>query len=61
MNEYQRAKLQLEDNKCPTCSGLGYCEDAGFGDIYYNTWKCSNCNGTGLLTKKEAHGYSTSK
>jgi DnaJ-class molecular chaperone len=62
VNSYQQAKLELENTRCPTCDGLGDCDDAGPGDIYFETWICPDCRGTGLKpTLKETHGYSTSK
>lgn len=38
----------LEETKCPDCYGYGKKNDAGPGDISYNEWVCSRCQGTGL-------------
>ncbi len=55
MNEYEKLKAELEKKRCKACGGSGVCDDADLGDIFFRTWKCPNCNGTGLLTisKKE--------
>lgn len=38
----------LEARKCPTCGGLGRCNDVEPGDIAYREWACPSCKGTGL-------------
>jgi DnaJ-class molecular chaperone len=51
MNELQRLREELKNRTCPTCHGLGHCDDADLGDIFYRTWTCPDCNGTGLKTE----------
>jgi DnaJ-class molecular chaperone len=48
MDNYQQKLQALQNKKCETCSGTGECNDADFGDMYFNTWKCLDCNGKGL-------------
>ncbi len=48
MNQYQNEVQKLEQCKCTYCSGTGKLDDADFGDIYYNTWECQYCKGTGI-------------
>lgn len=38
----------LLEQRCETCQGSGECDDADLGDIYYNTWQCSVCKGSGF-------------
>ena len=38
----------LEEQRCPQCHGIGKCDDADFGDIFYNEWVCPACGGTGM-------------
>lgn len=45
---YQDEKRKLEARKCKTCDGIGKCDDADFGDIWFREWDCADCNGTGL-------------
>lgn len=54
MNEFHRLEEQLELSRCPTCRGLGKCDDADFGDIYYNEWTCPTCKGTGINPESTA-------
>ena len=49
MNKYQKAAEALDNKKCPVCDGLGKCNDADLGDIYYNEWTCKSCQGTGVV------------
>lgn len=51
MSEFLDLKKQIEEYKCPICSGNGIITDAECGDIYFNTWKCIECGGTGLKTQ----------
>jgi DnaJ-class molecular chaperone len=53
MNNYERAVKALNDKKCPVCRGLGKCDDADLGDIYYNEWTCKACAGTGIKKGKQ--------
>jgi hypothetical protein len=32
---------------CMKCQGMGILDDCQAGDIYYNTWECDACKGTG--------------
>lgn len=48
-NEYNRREEELEDLKCPVCSGSGTCDDADVGDISYNSWTCKLCSGSGIV------------
>jgi len=41
-------EIATKELKCPTCKGLGNCDDSEPGDISFNTWVCKDCNGTGL-------------
>lgn len=57
MSQFQDAVKELTDAMCKTCSGLGECDDADAGDIYYNHWPCLDCDATGfkdvlILTRK---------
>ena len=47
MSDYQYALNALEQLKCPTCQGRGKCDDADLGDISFNTWTCTSCEGHG--------------
>lgn len=53
MNKYEKLEKELEKMKCPTCHGLGKCDDADFGDIFCNTWTCPDCKGTGIKKEKK--------
>lgn len=48
MNDFQRAKQNIEVIKCPTCKGLGKCDDASPYDMIANYWICPTCKGTGV-------------
>lgn len=48
MSRYFEIKQELEECMCPVCFGTGESNDAEPGDIRYDTWECSHCNGTGL-------------
>ena len=48
MNLYEQEAKKLKDKKCKACDGTGEQNDAGLGDMYYNTWTCSYCNGSGV-------------
>jgi hypothetical protein len=54
MSEYLRRAALLEEERCPGCYGLGKCNDAEPGDIYYNEWVCPACNGSGVTPKAAA-------
>jgi len=47
-NEYSKLKEELKNKKCKTCGGLGQCDDAEPGDIWFRTWECPVCKGTGI-------------
>ena len=53
MNKYQELEKELERLKCKKCHGLGTCDDADFGDIYFNEWTCPDCNGTGIIEEEK--------
>jgi DnaJ-class molecular chaperone len=53
MNEYDKQKANLEAIRCKDCGGLGYKDDAGLGDIFYKTWECPTCKGTGIKVAVE--------
>lgn len=38
----------LRDNKCMLCFGRGKVNDAEPGDIFFNTYECPSCYGTGF-------------
>ena len=48
MSAYHKILKQVEECRCENCGGLGTCDDAEPGDIYYNTWECTECKGSGL-------------
>lgn len=48
MSEYHRRLKELQDSRCPTCYGNGECDDAEAGDMFFNTWTCPTCKGTGI-------------
>jgi hypothetical protein len=45
---YQLALAALEAIKCETCHGSGSTNDADFGDMYYRTFVCATCGGSGI-------------
>lgn len=48
MSEFQEMREELEKRKCTECQGLGECDDAEPGDIFFLKWTCEACKGTGL-------------
>lgn len=48
MSTYQNLVDEVLSLRCLTCGGLGEYDDAGFGDISFNTYKCTACKGTGF-------------
>jgi DnaJ-class molecular chaperone len=56
MNQYETLKKELEEKKCSKCGGLGNCDDAALGDIYFNRWTCEACKGTGIEIKNVERG-----
>lgn len=50
---YRNLKRHVEDMKCPVCYGGGSCNDAEPGDMSFNEWTCTACNGTGCSVSKE--------
>jgi len=48
MKTYDELLKELEDRKCAKCSGTGSCDNAEPGDIYFSTWPCVECDGSGL-------------
>lgn len=51
MSKFHELKQELEECACPECFGVGEWDDAEPGDIYFNTYKCSYCEGTGINPK----------
>lgn len=47
-SDYEKQLKQLEKKKCKLCYGSGERDDAEPGDIYYRTFICPICKGTGL-------------
>ncbi len=47
----EKAVHALEECTCKTCGGLGECNDADDGDMYFKVWPCQNCDGTGWNPK----------
>lgn len=47
-SEYQKLKQKVKELECPKCRGLGTWDDASEHDIWYNTFKCEECGGTGI-------------
>lgn len=47
MSKFEDELASLEATRCPTCKGAGALDDADFGDIFYRTWKCNDCKGSG--------------
>lgn len=52
-NNFKQAQKHLENNKCKKCDGLGELDDSDCGDMYYNTWKCDACGGTGMIAPED--------
>lgn len=52
MTPFEEAMKNLDDARCQRCLGYGTIDDAAPGDISYNTWKCSKCDGTGFKNGK---------
>lgn len=50
MNQYKTNLAAVKASKCNACDGLGECDDAGPGDMYYNSWTCVQCGGSGLAS-----------
>lgn len=48
MTKFLDLKEKVDSLRCPTCHGLGEYDDAGIGDITFNTYRCSPCRGTGF-------------
>lgn len=48
-NEFEAAQEYLESIRCTVCNGSGECNDAEPGDIDYNSWTCTECNGEGVV------------
>lgn len=48
MSKYYELLEELKSAKCPDCRGMGEMDDAEAGDVYFNTWVCTSCHGTGL-------------
>ncbi len=48
MSEFQNLIDEVSSLKCPTCGGLGEYDDADFGDIAFNIYRCTACKGTGF-------------
>lgn len=48
MNAYQALEAMVALRQCPTCKGIGQCDDLEPGDMSGNTWTCTDCSGHGL-------------
>ena len=48
MSKYQEELQKLENSMCQTCQGSGEMDDAEPGDIFYNTYNCCKCGGSGF-------------
>ena len=53
MSQFDDAMSELEAKRCPTCKGSGALDDAEDGDIFYHTWTCDHCNGSGFKPEKK--------
>jgi DnaJ-class molecular chaperone len=49
MSEYKDMLESLKAKECSECHGLGMCDDAEPGDIGYNEWVCTFCQGKGYI------------
>lgn len=66
---YSKLESALEKAECNTCGGIGECNDAGPGDMYFNSWVCHACKGSGICpslvkplpTKEEMRAASRKK
>ena len=55
-SQYYLDLKEIKEKRCPTCYGSGEIDDAEPGDIGYNEWTCTLCDGSGYyphMTKEE--------
>ena len=52
-SDFSNAMDHLLDLRCDKCKGHGWIDDAERGDIYYNSYPCPECGGTGWNNKKD--------
>lgn len=52
MSAFDEAMDELEAKRCTTCKGVGTLDDAEDGDIFYSTWTCDHCDGSGFKPEK---------
>lgn len=43
----------LPPRVCGTCYGVGECNAADMGDLYFSSWECLDCKGTGFANGKK--------
>jgi DnaJ-class molecular chaperone len=55
ISKFQKAVEDIRFKKCAKCDGIGEIDDADFGDIFFNTWECPDCNGTGFAKQSNAN------
>ena len=53
MSNYEDLKDSLRPLECPTCLGHAEIDDTESGDIPFNIYKCSDCEGTGFKDGQE--------
>lgn len=45
---YREARAELRSKMCEPCMGSGDRDDASPHDMTHNTWRCTDCKGTGF-------------
>lgn len=48
MSNYTDLRDKLTREMCSECAGAGTYDDADCGDMYYKTYECNACSGTGF-------------
>ena len=51
--DYFEARRTVAAAECPHCHGSGKIDDADLGDIYFRTFTCPDCKGSGWKPGKE--------
>lgn len=55
MSKFEKMMRNLMKQRCEACHGSGKVDDAEPGDIYYHTFECKECGGSGIRkVKKDA-------